>query len=229
MPKGKLIVIDGLDGAGKATQAALLVARLKKEGKKVVTLDFPQYQNNFFGAFIGECLASKHGDFLNLSPHIASVLYASDRFEASVKIKRWLKEGKYVVLDRYVSANQIHQGGKIKDIKERKKFLEWLSTMEYGVFQIPRPDKVIFLDVTPEVTRRMLENQVNKKDKKIYLGKDAKDVVEESMEYMLASRVSALWIAKTEKNWTKISCIKGQEILPREVIAEKVYQAVTVK
>ncbi len=229
MPKGKLIVIDGLDGAGKATQAALLVSRLKKEGKRVVTLDFPQYQNNFFGAFIGECLAGKHGDFLHLSPQIASVLYAGDRFEASVKIKRWLKEGKYVVLDRYVSANQIHQGGKIKDVKERKKFLEWLSVLEYDIFQIPRPDKVIFLDVTPEVTRAMLEKQANKKDKKTYLGRGIKDVVEESMEYMLQSRTSALWIAGREKNWTKISCIKGEEILPREVIAEKIYQAVIGK
>lgn len=199
MPKGKLIVIDGLDGAGKATQSALLVERLKKEGKKVVTLDFPQYQNNFFGSFIGECLTGKHGDFLHLSPHIASVLYAGDRFEASIKIKKWLKEGKYVVLDRYVSANQIHQGGKIQDTKERKKFLTWLSTMEYEVFQIPRPDKVIFLDVTPEVTRAMLESQVNKKDKKSYLGKDAKDIVEESMPYMIQSRVSALFLARTEK------------------------------
>ena len=83
--------------------------------------------------------------------------------------------------------------------------------------------------MTPEVTRAMLENQANKKDKKTYLGKGIKDVVEESMEYMLQSRTSALWIAGREKNWTKISCIKGKEILPREVIAEKIYQAVMMK
>lgn len=229
MVKGKLIVIDGLDGAGKATQAKLLVERLKKEGKKVVTMDFPQYENNFFGKLIGECLASKHGDFLHLSPHIASVLYAGDRFEASVKIRKWLDQGKYVVLDRYVSANQIHQGGKIKEVKARKKFLQWLNILEYEVFKIPRPDKVIFLDVTPDVTREMLTLQVNKRDKKSYLGKNAKDIVEESMEYMIQSRVSALWIARTEKNWTKINCIKNKTILPREVIAEKIYQAVVVK
>jgi dTMP kinase len=229
MPKGRLIVIDGLDGAGKATQVKLLVARLKKEGKKVVTLDFPRYQDNFFGRLIGECLTSKHGDFLHLAPQIASVLYAGDRFEASSKIRKWLAEGKYVVLDRYASANQIHQGGKIKDIKERRQFLQWLNTLEYDVFKIPRPDRVIFLDVTPDITRQMLTLQVNKRDKKSYLGKNAKDVVEESMEYMLASRVSALWLARTEKNWIKVVCTKGKAILAREVIAEKVYQAVTQK
>ncbi len=229
MVKGKLIVIDGLDGAGKATQAKLLVERLKKEGKKVVSLDFPQYQDNFFGSLIGECLAGKHGDFLHLSPHIASILYAGDRFEASVKIRKWLADGKYVVLDRYVSANQIHQGGKIKEAKERKKFLQWLHTMEYEIFKIPRPDRVIFLDVTPDVTREMLILQVNKRDKKSYLGKNAKDIVEESMEYMLASRVSALWMARTEKNWIKIDCMKRRAILSREVIAEKIYEAVMKK
>ncbi len=229
MVKGKLIVIDGLDGAGKATQAKLLVERLKKEGKKVVSLDFPQYQDNFFGSLIGECLAGKHGDFLHLSPQIASILYAGDRFEASVKIRKWLADGKYVVLDRYVSANQIHQGGKIKEAKERKKFLQWLHTMEYEIFKIPRPDRVIFLDVTPDVTREMLTLQVNKRDKKSYLGKNAKDVVEESMEYMLASRVSALWMARTEKNWIKINCMKRRGILAREVIAEKIYEAVMQK
>ena len=202
---------------------------MKSEKKKVVTLDFPRYKDNFFGSLIGECLTGKHGDFLHLSPHIASVLYAGDRFEASHQIKKWLSEGKYVLLDRYVSANQIHQGGKIKDPKERKKFLVWLQKMEYDIFKIPRPDQVIFLDVTSDITREMLTKQVNKKDKKSYLGKDAKDIVEESMEYMEASRVSALWMARTEKNWTKINCVAKKSILPREVIANKVYEAIMKK
>lgn len=225
MKKGKLIVIDGLDGAGKATQTKLLVERLKKDGKKVMTLDFPRYQDNFFGKLIGECLSGQHGDFLHLDPHIASVLYAADRFEAAGKIRKWLDEGRYVILDRYVSANQIHQGGKIKDVRARKEFLHWLDTLEYKVFAIPKPDKVIFLDVTPEVTREMLL-QANQQQKKSYLSKKTKDVVEESVEYMKASRVAALFLAKNEKNWERISCVARGSILAREVIAERVYQAV---
>lgn len=227
MAKGKLIVIDGLDGAGKATQAALLVGALRKAGKKVATLDFPQYEKQHFGRLIGECLSGKHGDFLHLSPKIASVLYAADRFEASAKIQKWLLAGYYVILDRYVSANQIHQGGKIRDIKERRVFLEWLQTVEYGVFGIPKPDRVIFLDVTPEVTRKLLLAQANKQTKKGYLGKREKDVVEESIEYMKNSRESALYLARTEKKWVKINCVARGEILPREVIATKVYEAIT--
>ena len=103
MKKGRLIVIDGTDGSGKATQVKLLQTRLKKEGYRVKTLDFPQYQENFFGGFIGECLTGDHGNFVSLDPYIASVLYAADRFQSKEKILGWLKKGEIVILDRYVS------------------------------------------------------------------------------------------------------------------------------
>src|SRR3990167_6836927 len=119
MKKGKLIVLDGTDGSGKATQTKILQARLKKEGYRVQTLDFPQYEKNFFGGLIGECLAGEHGDFVSIDPYIGSTLYAADRFESKDKIMRWLRAGCVVVLDRYVSSNQIHQGGKITDAKKR--------------------------------------------------------------------------------------------------------------
>src|SRR5690606_12245312 len=156
--------------AGKATQTALLVKRLKREGHSVRTYDFPQYEDNFFGRLIGECLAGQHGDFPTLDPYIASVLYAADRFESKAKLERWLQEGRVVVLDRYVSANQIHQGGKTLDPKKRKRFLEWLDRMEFGVFGLPRPDLVLYLDVPYEVSQRLLAGK-GLKDKKTYLKK----------------------------------------------------------
>ena len=107
MKKGKLIVLDGSDGSGKATQTRFLLARLKKEGYRVKTLDFPQYEKNFFGKLIGECLVGDYGDFVKIDPHIGSVLYAADRYESKPVIERWLKQGFVVVLDRYVSSNQI--------------------------------------------------------------------------------------------------------------------------
>jgi len=115
--KGKLIVIDGTDGSGKATQVALLVKRLKKEGKTVKIVDFPEYYKNFFGAFIGHCLSEQYYKFLNVHPKIASVLYAADRWESSEELRNWLKKGHIVIANRYVSANQIHQAGKIKSVK----------------------------------------------------------------------------------------------------------------
>ena len=146
--QGKLIVIDGTDGSGKSTQIALLVNHLKKEGQKVQVVDFPEYYNNFFGKFIGHCLTEQYYNFVRVHPKIASVLYAADRFESKDKIENWLKKGYIVIADRYVSANQIHQGGKIANIKKRKAFIKWLDEMEYGVFKIPRPNVVFYLNLS---------------------------------------------------------------------------------
>ncbi|MFA6258971.1 MAG: thymidylate kinase, partial [Candidatus Paceibacterota bacterium] len=131
--KGKLIVIDGTDGSGKATQIKLLEKRLKKEGKKVKVLDFPEYYKNFFGAFIGHCLSEQYYNWTKIHPKIASIAYAADRWESSENIRKWLKEGYIVLSNRYVSANQIHQGGKVKSAKKRANFIKWLDEMEYGV------------------------------------------------------------------------------------------------
>lgn len=87
MKRGKLIVIDGTDGSGKATQVDLLVKALKKEGRKVKVVDFPEYYTNFFGKFIGHCLSEQYYNFVSVHPKIASVLYAADRFEGKEKIK----------------------------------------------------------------------------------------------------------------------------------------------
>src|SRR3989338_10339505 len=135
--RGKLIVIDGTDGSGKATQAGLLIRHLRKDGYKVKVVDFPEYYSNFFGAFIGHCLSEQYYNFVKVHPKIASVIYEAERFESSDKIKNWLEEGNIVIANRYASANQIHQGGKISNTKKRKVFLKWLAQKEYEVFKIP--------------------------------------------------------------------------------------------
>lgn len=222
MKKGKLIVLDGGDGSGKATQTALLLARLKKEKTPVRTLDFPHYENNFFGAFIGTCLRGDHGDFVTLDPYIASVLYGADRFESKKKIEDWLAKGYTVLLDRYVSANQMHQGGKISDPKELKKFLTWLDEMEHSIFKIPRPHAIIYLDMPIAAARELL---VGAQDKKEYL-KGKKDSTEESIEYLENSRKRALSIVKKMNNWHKISCVERRKLRTREDIHEELYGVV---
>jgi dTMP kinase len=157
--KGKLIVIDGIDGSGKATQVRLLSERFKKLKIKHKTIDFPRYSSNFFGKLIGEYLSGIYGDFTQVDPRIASVLYAADRAESSAQIKKWLDEGYTVIADRFVSANQIHQGGKIKDPKERKEFLNWLEVMEHKIFKTPVPNLVIYLDVPFEVSQAWLKQK----------------------------------------------------------------------
>jgi dTMP kinase len=225
MKRGKLIVLDGSDGSGKATQTWFLLARLKKEGYRVKTLDFPQYEANFFGKLIGKCLAGEYGDFIGIDPHIASVLYAADRFESKEVIEKWLKAGYVVVLDRYVSANQIHQGGKVHEVKKQREFLQWLDQLEHAVFGIPRPDRIIYLDVPVAVAQKLLANE-NTKKTKVYLGKQQKDLAESNPRHLMESRANALKLVKKFNAWTKIDCTKKGELLSREIIAEKVWKVV---
>ncbi len=215
MKRGKLIVIDGTDGSGKATQAELLIKHLKKDGQKVKIVDFPDYSENFFGKFIGHCLSERYYDFVKVHPKIASVLYAADRFESKNKIENWLKEGNVVIANRYASANQIHQGGKIANTKKRKDFLKWLAEMEYEVFKIPRPDAVFYLDVPIAITRQLIRGRGNKKD-----------AHEKDTKFLENSRKSALWLAKTQKGWVKIECAKDDKMDTRENIHKKIYEKI---
>lgn len=221
MRKGKLIVIDGTDGSGKATQVSLLEKRLKKEGYTVKVLDFPEYYQNFFGKFIGHCLSEQYYNWTNIHPKIASIAYAADRWESSVKIREWLKRGYIVLANRYVSANQIHQGGKIANIKKREAFMQWLAEMEYSVFKIPKPDLTFYLSLPIELVLRLIDER-NSKNSRAYLGKK-KDVHEKDKNFLKNSIKSALWLAKKQKGWAKIDCVKAGSLRSREDIHEEIF------
>lgn len=216
MYPGKLIVIEGADGAGKATQTKLLVERLRAEGGVVETLDFPQYQTNFFGAHLREWLDGRHGDFVAVPPTLASLLYAADRFESKGQLEAWLAAGATVVLDRYMSANMLHQGGKIIDEQERAEFLAWLDQMEFGVFKIPRPDLVLYLDV-PHTTRQTLLTHAT--------NRHAIDVVEQHDDYQRAADACALHLI-TSYGWHRIDCVADGAIRPVESIHTEIYDVV---
>lgn len=222
--KGKLIVIDGADGSGKATQTALLAKRLKKEGYPVKTIDFPRYDDNLFGTLIGDCLAGRYGDFIALDAHIASALYAADRYESKKIIVKWLEKGYIVIADRYVSANQIHQGGKIADPVKRKTFLRWLDDMEFGVFGLPRPEAILYLDVPREVSDRLLAERENLRGKGRVRRK--KDLAESDRKHLDDARVSALKILKRKNNWIRIQCVRKGDLRSRESIAEEILMRV---
>lgn len=224
LKKGELIVIDGTDGSGKATQVGLLAKRLKKEGHIVKIIDFPEYYKNFFGKFIGHCLSEQYYNWLNIHPKIASMAYAADRWESSTEVREWLKSGYIVLANRYVSANQIHQGGKISNSKKRADFIKWLDEMEYRVFKIPRPDITLYLDLPTKIVLKLLK-QRDSQTKRAYL-KKKKDVHEKDLDFLVNSRKSALKLVKEIKNFIKIDCAKDDEILSREEIHAKIYEQV---
>lgn len=223
--KGKLIVIDGTDGSGKATQVEFLSNKLRKEGHKVKIVDFPEYYKNFFGKFIGHCLSEQYYNFLGVHPKITSVLFAADRWEASKEMKEWLSKGYVVIANRYVSANQIHQGGKIKSAKKRADFMKWLNQMEYEVFGIPKPDITLYLSLPIKIVLELLKDRDSSKMKREYL-KKKKDVYENDIEFLINSRKSALKLVKENPNFIKIECSEKGKILSREDVHALVYQEV---
>ena len=216
MEKGKFIVIEGTDGSGKTTQTEALIRRFKKEGIDSESIRFPQYEKNLFGSLLRECLDGKHGDFISIDPKIASVLYACDRFETISKIKNWLDLGKVVIADRYASSNQIHQGGKIKDERERAKFLDWLSAVEYDTLGVIKPDAVIYLDVPLEISQELILNRAG-----------VKDSADSNFEYLKNSKEAGKYMLTREKFWEGVNCAPKGKLLSIDEIAELVWKKVS--
>lgn len=211
---GKLIVIDATDGCGKTTQVNCLIKRLEEAGHKTGMLKFPQHEKSYFGNLI-DCLLNGHfGDPTKVNPYLVSSLYAADRYEASKVMKKWLAEGRVVVLDRYVSANQIHQGSKIENDAERENFLKWLEKIEHGIFELPRPDIILYLDVSPETSRRIM------------LERGKLDGNEQNLEYQRMSREQSLRLVSQMNNWVRIVCEEDGRLLPIDTIHEKIWAVV---
>jgi dTMP kinase len=220
MSKGKLVVIDGTDGSGKATQAELLVERLHKSRVPAVGLDFPQYQT-FFGKLVARYLKNEFG---RTNPYLAAVLYADNRLEFKDKIIGWLNEGKVVVLNRYVSSNQIHQAANVDSRKERRRFVKWISDMEYKTMGLPKPDMVIFLNMPAELAYKL----ILKKDKlsRQYINGDKRDMLESDLEHQRRATKQAITLLKTHYNWEEVKCAGGDRVRERADIAEDVWQVV---
>lgn len=221
MQKGKFIVIDGTDGSGKATQLELLTIRLKEAGRQVETADFPQYGQKSAG-LVEEYLNGKYGSPQEVGPYRASIFYSCDRYDASFKIREWLDQGKIVVSNRYVASNMGHQGGKIKDPKERKKYFDWLYEFEYNFFKIPKPDLNIILHVDAAIAQKLVDN----KGVRTYLNGAKRDIHENDLEHLRAAEQVYLEIASSFPNFALIECVKENQIMTREEISELVWQEV---
>ncbi len=218
--KGKFIIIDGTDGSGKTTQLKLLEEKLKKENYNIETIDFPQYNTKSAG-LVEEYLEGKYGSPEEVGPYRASIFYACDRYDASFKIKKWLSEGKIVLANRYVASNMGHQGGKIENKEERKKYFEWNYNLEYNIFKIPKPDLSIILHVKSEVSQK-LSLQRNREDWK---GK-TKDIHEEDLNHLKKAELVYLEISKMFPEFILIECSSQDEILTRKEIHKLVWSEV---
>ena len=214
---GKFIVIDGTDGSGKTTQFNLLADKLKAEGYQVEIADFPQYNTKSAG-LVEEYLSGKYGGADEVTPYQSSIFYAVDRFDASFKIREWLKAGKIVIANRYVSASLGHQGGKIANPLERKVFFNWLYELEYKIFNIPKPDLSLILHVEAEIAQKLATNR-HRED---WVGK-TRDIHEENLDHLKKAEEVYLEIAKSFPDFKLIKCTREGEILNREEIHQLVW------
>lgn len=210
------IVIDGIDWSWKWTQVELISNYLKEIWKNVLVLDFPRYGKK--SAFMVEKYLNWEY-WKDISAKKASIFFAIDRFEAMKDLEKDFYSYDFILSNRYVSANMIHQAWKIRDDQERKEFLDWLQDLEYNIFWIPKPDKTIFLNVSPEMSQKL----VLKKLEREYLKWWKKmDLHEEDKDHLIFAHKSAMEIVKNNQNWLKIDCQRWDEMKSIEEITKEI-------
>lgn len=201
---GRLIVVEGLDGSGKATQSKKLYEYFSNRGMNVRKVSFPNYESDS-SALIKMYLAGEFGSEADsVNPYAASSFYAVDRY-ASYKTEweQFYKDGGIIIADRYTTSNAIHQCSKLPE-SEWKAFLDWLFEYEYRYMGIPEPDAVIYLRVDTDVSQKLMSGRYNNDESK-------KDIHERDTEYLRRSRLSADYCAK-ELGWKIIECTSDGEM-----------------
>lgn len=209
MKKGKLIVIEGIDGSGKTTQIQLFQQYLKEQGILNEAISFPRYGDNIYGKLIKRYLEGEFGDILQVNPYLIALAYAGDRLMARSSVTDWLSEGKTVIANRYVPSSKAHLGANLSEDK-RQEFFKWLDELEYHTNRIPKEDLTILLDVDPRSGQKNVSGR-------------GYDLHEESLKHLQEARQVYLELAKTQSNWQIINCMEGDQMRsPQDIHQELV-------
>ncbi|MEI7701924.1 MAG: thymidylate kinase [Planctomycetia bacterium] len=193
-----LIAIEGIDGAGKGTQAGHLVAALRQQGYRVDSLQFPRYGATTFGHAIGDFLNGRFGALNEVHPLLAAVLYAGDRFESKSLLLQLMQDNDVVVLDRFVGSNLAHQASKLSG-EDRSALIDWIENVEFGVFQLPRPNLTILIDMSSEMSREL----VSRKGARDYTDREA-DLQEADLPYLERVRRCYLALSHSRLDWRTV-------------------------
>ncbi len=216
--KGKLIVIEGLDGSGKSTQEKLLKDKLSEMGIKVNFIKLPNYDDpacELVKMYLAGRFGKKAGD---VNAYAASSFFAVDRYVSyNCYWKNKYLNGEIFLADRYTTSNAYHQ--MIKQPRENwDAYIEWLEDFEYGKMGIPKPDAVIYLDMPIEVSQKLMTGRYNGDESK-------KDIHEKDVEYLNSCREAADY-ACTKLGWHRVKCSADGEPLPIETISEEILNIV---
>jgi dTMP kinase len=206
-----LVVIEGIDGSGKGTQASRLRERLEQRGLRVGLLSFPRYSETFFGQRIGDFLNKKFGELHEVDPFLAALLYAGDRLESKAELNRLLASSDVLILDRYVPSNIAHQAGK-RTGAERRQLADWIEKIEYEIHELPRPDLVVLLDTPADVSKDL----ISRKAQRDYTDAAA-DMQEADTDYLSRVRTAYRELA-FERHWAIVPVTESGELRAIEAI-----------
>lgn len=213
----RLFVIEGVDGAGKSTQIKMLQDFFSKMGYRNEYLHFPRTDAPYFGELIARFLRGEFGTLDQVDPYLVAMLYAGDRKDASELIKKWMEEGKVVLLDRYTYSNIAYQCAKLENVQDQDKLMNWILGLEFVHFGIPKPDLNIFLDVPFSFTEKKLTSARSGDDRN-YL-KGISDIHEENLAFQKKVRDLYVRVALTDGRLSLINCSnrKGEMLQPSEI------------
>ncbi len=219
---GRLVIICGIDGSGKTVQAAALADRAREAGHEVRTIEFPRYQEGFFSRVIMRYLRGDYAkDASRVDPYLAALPFACDRWEAADQMREWVDSGAVVICNRYVPSNLAHQGGKIESKSERQEFFDWVLKLEYEVFDVPRPDLHVWLDMPPRVASRLMESDEGRRQISTN-----EDIHERSIRHLEATRAAYQELAEGSERWKVVSCAANESPRPIDDITEEAWSAV---
>lgn len=212
--KGKLIIIEGLDGSGKTTQTQLLANRLEKNDIPFQKVKFPNYEEDT-SILARMYLNGDLGNVDDINAYAASSFYAADRYATWQKHwKTAYQQGVTFLIDRYTTSNMVHQTTKVPR-ENWDAFLDWLQDYEYDKLGMPKPDVVLYLDMHPNTSRRLLDIRYGNNP-------ELRDIHEENLPYLLKCREAALYAAE-KFGWNVLRCCDGHNPLPEEQIHNELW------
>jgi dTMP kinase len=224
MRRGLFIAIEGTDGSGKATQTALLARALRRQGKRVHSIAFPQHGRPS-AAPVDAYLNGDFGTPKEFGIYQAAVLYAVDRAAAKKDMAAWLKHGDVVIADRYIASNWAFGGAQLPTPAARKKYWRWDAKLEFGFFGIPKPDVTIALAVDPVMAQKL----ILKKKARAYLKGKKRDQYERNIR--LQHRVLATYreLSTFDRSIHIIECIEHNALLSKLDVHHRIMDVITKK
>ena len=220
-----LIVLEGLDGAGKSTQVRKLKEYLTERCGELEYIHFPRYDAPVYGDLIGRFLRGEFGSIEAVHPQLVALLFAEDRHGAAPEMREALDAGKVVLLDRYVYSNIAYQCAQLPQGEERIRLRTWIFDTEYGDFNLPEPDLNLFLDVPIGFVEQSLSAHRAGNDRD-YLG-GGEDIHEANIRFQMAVRDMYRSEAARDPHFLRIDCGDADgNMLPPDDIFAKVRAAV---